>query len=291
MSLRLYVRPRLVVLNPNTPVLDAARALENNNIGAVVVQREGQVVGIVTDRDLTVRVVGRARDPRTTPLSEVMTTPVVTLSPADDQTDAIRMMEDYNVRRIPLVEDGRLVGLVTLDDLLLDEAAPLDHLAAVVEAQIGEGGPAGPVRSPARARRAARAEATFGRLVRQLQAEAALEAPERAEAALEVVLGSIVRRLTPDEAKDLVAQLPSLLQPRLRALPPGPDKGVTRETIEADLVRQLGVDRDRAASLMAAVWNVVSQTVSRGQMEDVYHQLPEELRRAFPAPGPGSARS
>ncbi|HEY8367773.1 MAG TPA: CBS domain-containing protein, partial [Thermodesulfobacteriota bacterium] len=289
--LKLYVRPRLVVLNPNTPVLGAARALENNNIGAVVVQREGQVVGIVTDRDLTVRVVGRARDPRTTPLSEVMTTPVVTLSPSDDQAEAIRLMEDYNVRRIPLVDDGRLVGIVTLDDLLLDEAAPLDRLASVVEAQIGEGGPAGPVRSPARERRAARAEATFARLVKRLQAEAALESPERAEAALETVLGKIVQRLTPEEAKDLIAQLPSLLQPRLRQLPPGPDKSITRETIEADLAGRLGVDRARAASIMVAVWDTVAQTVSRGQMEDVYRQLPEELRRAFPAPYPGKAAS
>src|SRR5690606_36883834 len=108
--------------------LDAARAIENNNIGAVVVQDKGSVVGIVTDRDLTVRVVGQGRDPKTTLLSEVMTTPVVTLSPSDSQSDAIRLMQERNVRRIPLVEGERLVGIVTLDDWLLDEAAPLDQL-------------------------------------------------------------------------------------------------------------------------------------------------------------------
>lgn len=59
MSLKWYVRPRLVTLNPSTPVLEAARAIENNNIGAVIVQDKGRVVGIMTDRDLTVRVVGQ----------------------------------------------------------------------------------------------------------------------------------------------------------------------------------------------------------------------------------------
>jgi CBS domain-containing protein len=76
MSLRCYRIPRLVALKPSTSVLDAARALENNNIGAVVVQDQGSVVGIVTDRDIAVRVVGQGRDPRTTFLSEVMTTPL-----------------------------------------------------------------------------------------------------------------------------------------------------------------------------------------------------------------------
>ena len=142
MSLRWYRMPRMVVLKPSSSVLEAARAIEHNNIGAVVVQDEGRVVGLVTDRDLAVRALGRGHDPRTTTLADVMTTPVLTLSPADGQSDAIRLMRERNIRRIPLVEAQRLVGIVTLDDLLLDEAAPLDELAAVVEAQIGEGGPA-----------------------------------------------------------------------------------------------------------------------------------------------------
>jgi len=59
MSLKWYRRPRLVVLNTDTTALDAARAIENNSIGSVVVQDEGRVVGIVTDRDIAIRVTGR----------------------------------------------------------------------------------------------------------------------------------------------------------------------------------------------------------------------------------------
>src|ERR1051325_1662139 len=234
MSLKWYRRPRLVVLNTDTTALDAARAIENNSIGSVVVQDEGRVVGIVTDRDIAIRVTGRGLDPRTTLLKDVMTTPVATLSPAASQNDAIRLMQQLNIRRIPLVEREQLVGIITLDDMILDEAAPIDQLAAVVETQIGEGGPAASIRAPGMQRRAARAEATYGRLLNQVKSNAALDTAEDAEPALEVVLAALLRRLTPGEAKDLIAQLPSLMQPKLYALPPGPDKGITRASIEAD---------------------------------------------------------
>jgi CBS domain-containing protein len=173
MSLRWYRASRMVVLNANSSVLEAARAIEHNNIGAVVVQKDGRVVGLVTVRDLAVRVIGRGLDPEVTLLDDVMTTPVATLSATDSQSAAIRMMQQRNIRRIPLVEENRVVGIVTLDDLLLDEAAPLDQLAAVVEAQIGEGGPAPSLRSPAARRSSARARATYGRMLNRFQKRAA----------------------------------------------------------------------------------------------------------------------
>ncbi len=281
MSLKWYIRPRIVALNLTTSVLDAARAFEHNNIGAVVVQDKGSVVGIVTDRDLAIRALGRGLDPHKTTLGEVMTAGVVSLAPRDTQASAIRLMQKRNIRRIPLVEGGRCVGMVTLDDLLLDEAAPIDRLAAIVEAQLGEGGPASTGRSPSRRRSAARAEATYRRVINQLRADIDFEDDNQAETALEIVLDSLVRRLTPDEAEDLIAQLPSLLQPALYALPLGPDKLITRETIEQQLVQQLRVEPSRAEKILAAVGALIAQTVSPGQMEDVRSQLPESLREVF----------
>lgn len=281
MSLKWYVRPRLVALKPGTPVLDAARAIEHNNIGAVVVQHKGNVVGILTDRDLAIRVLGRGLDPHTTTVDEVMTAGVVSLEPTDTQASAIHLMQKRNIRRIPLVEGGRFVGIVTLDDLLLDEAAPIDRLTAIIEAQIGEGGPAATARSPARRRSAARAEATYGRLLNLVRADTGLEDREQAETALEIVLEALVRRLTPGEAENFIAQLPSLLQPSLYALPLGPDRLVTRETIEQDLVQHLGVEPSRAAELLAVIGAIVAQLVSTGQMEDVQGQLPASLREVF----------
>lgn len=281
MSLRWYVRPRIVTLKSSTPVLDAARAIERNNIGAVVVQDQGKVVGILTDRDLAIRVLGRGLDPQKTTVGEVMTTNVASLAPTDTQASAIRLMHTRNVRRIPLVEGERFVGIVTLDDLLLDEAAPIDRLAAIVETQIGEGGPADTARSPARRRSAARATATYRRVINLVRADTGLEDEGHAEIALETVLEALVQRLVPGEAEDLIAQLPSLLQPALYALPPGPDKLVTRETIEQALVQRLRVEPSRAAELLVAIGALIARIVSPGQMKDVQGQLPVPLREVF----------
>jgi CBS domain-containing protein len=70
----------MVVLDMNSSVLEAARAIETNNVGAVLVRNDGQIAGIVTDRDLAVRVVGRGLDAETTTIGDVMTTPGATHS-------------------------------------------------------------------------------------------------------------------------------------------------------------------------------------------------------------------
>ncbi len=281
MSLEWYVRPRLVALKSGTSVLEAARAIEHNNIGAIVVQDKGIVVGILTDRDLAIRVTSRGLDPHATTVAEVMTAGIVSLAPTDTQASAIRLMQKHNIRRIPLVEDGRFVGMVTLDDLLLDEAAPIDRLAAIVEAQIGEGGPDESPRLSSRRRSAARAEATYRRVLNQVRADTELESQQQAEAALEIVLEGFVRRLVPEEAEDLIAQLPSLLQPMLYGLPLGPDRAITQETIEQDLAEHLAVGPSRAAEVLAAIGSLIAQMVSHGQMQDVQSQLPTSLREVF----------
>lgn len=284
MPLHWYRRPRLVVLNPDSSVLEAARALEQNRVGAVVVQDRGRVTGIVTDRDLAVRALGRGLDPSVTTIAAVMTPSPSTLTPSDSSADAVRLMEERNVRRIPLVEGERVVGMVTLDDLLLDEAASLEELAAIIQAQIGEGGPAQNDREPNRRRTNARAEATLARVVEQVRAEAGLERGEQALTALEIVSAALVRRLTADEAKDLISQLPSLLQVRLRALPTGPDRSVTRGTIEAELATRLGLERAVAASLLVAVARTIASSISPGEVEHVRSQLPSELQSVLAAP-------
>jgi uncharacterized protein (DUF2267 family) len=188
-----------------------------------------------------------------------------------------------------LVEGERLVGVVTLDDLLLDEAAPLDDLAAVVEAQIGAGGPAAPARTPALRRRAARAEASYARLVTRLGEAAVWSSREQAELALEIVLSSVLRRLTPGEAKNLSAQLPSLLRQAVDGLLPGPDKLITAETITAELSERLQLDGPGAEAALSAVASALNETVSPGQMDDVRAQLPQDLRAIFSIAPPAAA--
>lgn len=287
MTLRWYRRARLLVLGEDESALAAARAIEENRVGAVLIHSRRKVTGIVTDRDLMVKVVGQGLDARNTPLRDIMTSPVITLSPADSQAEALRLMRERNVRRIPLVdENGAAVGIVTLDDLILDEAATLEEIAEVVQSQIGEGGMAPSDRSPARRRSAARAKSTLGRMVTQVSARGRFENREQAEQALRLVLAGVVRRLDAGEAKDLVAQLPSLLHEDLLRVPPGPDKSVTRESLVAELVSQLGMDEPTASQALSAVGAAVAESVSEGQMDDVRAQLTPDLRAVFELPPP-----
>jgi CBS domain-containing protein len=97
-------------------VQDAAELMDKQDIGNVLVVDGGEVTGIVTDRDIAVRVVAKGEGPDTK-VSEAATTDLQSLSPDDSIDDAIKKMEDADVRRLPVVEDGKPVGIVSLGDL------------------------------------------------------------------------------------------------------------------------------------------------------------------------------
>jgi CBS domain-containing protein len=98
-------------------VADAAKIMAEADVGAVIVVEDGQVSGIVTDRDIAVRAVAEGRDPSGTKAGEIATGSPTTLSPDDSVDDAVKAMEEQNVRRLPVVEDGRPVGIVSLGDV------------------------------------------------------------------------------------------------------------------------------------------------------------------------------
>jgi uncharacterized protein (DUF2267 family) len=218
-----------------------------------------------------------------------MSKDVVTLSPHATHLDAIKLMRDRKVRRIPLLDGERLVGIVTLDDLLLYEAVPIEELAALVRAQIG---PGGPVQLPRRGRTGeGRAAETFRRMLVDIRINAGLETTEQAEAALDLFLPCLLRRLTPDEAHDLIAQLPSLLRNRMQTFTDGPDKSITREAIEKEIARCLDVDAPRASQILSAIGMTLADSVSPGQIEDVRGQLPKDMKSIFPPLEEKQARS
>lgn len=98
-------------------VRQAARLMRDKKIAAVLVMDLERLVGIVTERDMTVRVVAAGLDPDATPVRDVMTTDPDTLAPSDTASDAIRMMKSRNYRHLPVVEDGQVVGMVSVRDL------------------------------------------------------------------------------------------------------------------------------------------------------------------------------
>jgi CBS domain-containing protein len=90
--------------------------MDKEDIGNVLVVENGEVQGIVTDRDIVVRVIAKGNGPDAS-VREAATTDVQTLSPGDSIEDAIKQMEQGNVRRLPVVDDGKPVGIVSLGDL------------------------------------------------------------------------------------------------------------------------------------------------------------------------------
>jgi CBS domain-containing protein len=110
--------PRTV--EPSASVVDAARQMAEGDVGAVLVTEQGEVRGIVTDRDIVVRAVAEGRDPQATKVSVIWTPDPVTLTVDQSVEDAIRIVREHNVRRIPVVQDGRPAGVVSIGDLAME---------------------------------------------------------------------------------------------------------------------------------------------------------------------------
>jgi CBS domain-containing protein len=112
-----------IVLPPDTPVAEAAKRMRANDVGNVLVVEGEKLRGIVTDRDIVVRVLGDDRDPQTTPVGDIATTTMTTLRPSDPVSKAVKTMRDTAVRRLPVVDHDRPVGIVALGDLATERDA------------------------------------------------------------------------------------------------------------------------------------------------------------------------
>lgn len=121
MKVRDLMTDSVIRIHPEEPVEVAARTLAQYNIGALpVCSRDGRVCGMVTDRDLVTRCMAAGRNPAMTKVRDVMTTRVVSADPNADISTAAYMMGREQVRRLPVVENGRLCGMVSLGDLALN---------------------------------------------------------------------------------------------------------------------------------------------------------------------------
>jgi CBS domain-containing protein len=118
------------------PITEAAAFMDLLAVGAlVVVEPDGRPVGIVTDRDLVVRAMANRLSPDAR-VDMVMSTDLVTLAPEADLREAFRVFDEHAIRRLPLVADDRLVGMLTVDDLVVDVTADLARLVRPVTGQV-----------------------------------------------------------------------------------------------------------------------------------------------------------
>ena len=119
-QIRELMIPTPVALPGTASVYEAARAMRAAEIGDVMVIEHHQVCGMVTNRDSVVRLVAEARDPASTTLADLCSHAVVTVRPTDTIEDAVRLMRTHAMRRLPVVEGGQAVGMVSLGDLAVE---------------------------------------------------------------------------------------------------------------------------------------------------------------------------
>ncbi|EHR49429.1 putative signal-transduction protein containing cAMP-binding and CBS domains [Saccharomonospora marina XMU15] len=110
-----------VTMPSDTPVRDAAREMRDNDIGDVLVVDNGELRGIATDRDIVVRALADRDDLSTVRIGEVCSERLVTATPNEDVDNAIARMREHAVRRVPVVEDGRPVGIFSIGDAAMEK--------------------------------------------------------------------------------------------------------------------------------------------------------------------------
>jgi CBS domain-containing protein len=142
MQLKDVMTPEVEVIAPEASIYEAAEKMSHLDIGPLPVCDGERLVGMLTDRDITVRAVAAGRDPRMTPVRDIMTPDVVYGFEDQDVEDAARLMEQYQIRRLPvLTRSKQLVGMVALGDLAVH--AGTRAVAAEVLEQISEPGTSG----------------------------------------------------------------------------------------------------------------------------------------------------
>jgi signal-transduction protein with cAMP-binding, CBS, and nucleotidyltransferase domain len=120
-KIREIMTPSPVTLQADRPIHEAATLMKENGIGDVIVLDNGEMCGIVTDRDIAIRVIADGRDPKQTKVSEICSHDVASVQPDDDVDAAIRLVRERAIRRVPVVEGGQPVGIVAIGDLAIEK--------------------------------------------------------------------------------------------------------------------------------------------------------------------------
>lgn len=121
-------------VNPDCSVEDCAKLMCNNHIGCVpVCNTEKQIVGLITDRDIILRTVGCGKDIKNIPVSDIMTCKVCCCEADVDISEAEKIMSENQIRRLPVVDNNKVIGIITLGDLAANKEVNTDEVCATLE--------------------------------------------------------------------------------------------------------------------------------------------------------------
>jgi CBS domain-containing protein len=108
----------LYTIEPEDPVLEAVRMMADHHVGALLVMRGTELAGIVSERDYARKVVLHGRSSAETPVWQIMTSPVITVSLGESVQDCMRIMTDCRIRHLPVTDGGRIIGMISIGDLV-----------------------------------------------------------------------------------------------------------------------------------------------------------------------------
>ncbi len=131
-SIREIMTKDPITIEESASVADAAKAMKQADIGPTLITSNGKLRGIITDRDIAVRVVAEGQDPKSVKAIDIATTNLQTLSPDAEAGDAVRLMKQNNIRRVVVAENDQPVGIVSIGDLAiaLDETSVLAAISS-----------------------------------------------------------------------------------------------------------------------------------------------------------------
>ena len=121
-------------IGASASVVEAARLMREGHIGSLPVTEDERLVGMITDRDITTRVVAESAAPETTSVGDVYSRDLISVEPDHDLDEALELMARHQVRRLPVVEDGRLVGVVAQADIALKDNERTGELVGAISA-------------------------------------------------------------------------------------------------------------------------------------------------------------
>ena len=134
MQIKDLMNPSVVSIEPGSSCALAARLISRHNVGSLpVCTDDRRLRGVVTDRDIVLRCIATEDDPAQTPVRDIMTRGCATVAPGDDCREATRLMSAHQVRRLPVVENGRLVGMISLADVARSGRFDMEAAQALCE--------------------------------------------------------------------------------------------------------------------------------------------------------------
>jgi IMP dehydrogenase len=280
---------RPVILNKSNTLKQAARAMEHNQVGSVLVSDgRGVLRGLFTDRDLALAL-GLENVQTSTPLATATHTPLLYVSEDASLSDVTRLMGQFGVRRVPVVKllsNGRqkCIGIITLDDLIKNNLITMKEEIQILRNQLKT-----PKELMARSHMKNifhsqdHKEQSFHLFLKNIEVATGLNRPSAKSFTIHV-LDTLLRRIPLKARKSLVSQLPYELQMQL--IPNAPvgaleDRSITAKGLLGQIKKRYKVDSEGAAHLLHGFWQGLEKSVSEGELKTLLRQVPKEFTFLF----------